>query len=262
MSMQPRSPFRIVRSVVFALIIRDMQARLAGSRMGLIKIILEPLLNLTFMLTIFGVLRAGMLPGVDYAVFLLAGIGPFFMFRNIALRVMKAADASKALFAYKQIKPFDVFVARMAVEVILNGCVYFALLLAMGWLELRIAMPDFLAWSWTILLGVLFSLALGMIFAAIVEVVPEFDLFVRIAFMPLYLLSGVLYPVSHIPDAWVPYVAWNPFLHLIELLRADAITGYTAVPWVSELFVFGLTVVMLFGAMGLYRIRRFALASH
>jgi hypothetical protein len=65
---------------------------------------------------IFSYARDRALFGIDFPVFIVTGIVPFLMFKNIALRVMDGVEANRALFAYRQIKPMDTFIARTLLD--------------------------------------------------------------------------------------------------------------------------------------------------
>src|SRR3546814_16879791 len=107
LSLEKRSSFGMVRAVVFALVLREMQTRFGARRMGAFWMLFEPIAHVILMLFIFGFIRGREVPGMEFPVFFATGIIPFLMLRNLTLRIMDAPNANQALFAYQQIKPFD-----------------------------------------------------------------------------------------------------------------------------------------------------------
>jgi len=59
----------------------------------------------------------------------------------------------------------------------------------------------------------------------------------------------------------MPVLLLNPFLHILELIRAEVLPHYVPVDGVSETYVITFTVVLLFLSLGTYRARRMHLIS-
>jgi len=59
----------------------------------------------------------------------------------------------------------------------------------------------------------------------------------------------------------MPLLLWNPFLHLVELLRGAVFPYYQIVYGVSFEYVLTVTGVLLFCGLGLYRARRLKLKA-
>ncbi|MBN4841725.1 kpsM protein, partial [Citrobacter braakii] len=89
MSRPKRSPWEVQRSVVFALFIRELKTRFGGRWIGAFWVLLEPLAHVLMLLMIFGFVQHRVLAGVEYSVFLLVGLVPFFMFKNLVVRLME-----------------------------------------------------------------------------------------------------------------------------------------------------------------------------
>lgn len=255
--MKKRSPLAISKSVVFALTLREIRGRLNAKRVGAFWILFEPIAHVLGMVLIISVIRGRTIPGFDVPVFLLAGIVPFLLFKNICLKLMEAVSSNKALFSYKQIKPADAFVARVVVECALYACVYALLMACVGFFigfNVMIAHP--LEWLFILAVGVALSLSVGIIMCIIGEAIPELKSFFRLLFLPMYLISGVVYPLWVIPESTLPWITWNPFLHVVDSLRWAVFPNYPSTVGVNPWYPLGVTVVLLFIATGLYRARR------
>lgn len=256
-----RSAWEIQRAVVFALFVRELKTRFGGRWLGAFWVLLEPLAHVTVMLLIFGYVRNRVLPGVEYPVFLLTGLVPFFLFRNLALRGMQAIEANRGLFGYRQVKPLDPLVSRALLEVLLYGFVYLLTLAALGWLGFQVLPAHPLQWLGTGALLVASGFALGLLFAVLTDELPNMRSLIGVAFLPLYLVSGIIFPVAALPREVLPWLLWNPVLHAIELSRGQFFPQYHVLPEVSAQYVtaFALTVLAL--AMSAYRVRRQSLLA-
>lgn len=260
--MQQRRPFKIVRTVIFALVLREVRTRFSANRLGAFWFVMEPLAHIAVLLTIFTAIRGRTLPGLDFAVFFTNGIIPFLLFKNIALKGMEAVAGNKALFVYKQIKPIDAVVARAIVEVALMSCVYGVVMFCLafwGGSNVRIYHP--LEWLGVLSIGITLSVGLALIFCTVTEAMPEFKTVVKLAYMPLYFLSGVVLPIWLLPSEVLSWMLWIPFIHIIDLLRAATFEHYPSTYGINAFYPTAVAVIMLFLGLVLYRSRRLRLVA-
>lgn len=253
---QRRSALQIQRSVLFALVVRELRARVQGRWLGLLWMLAEPLAHVLLLVALFGFRRGFGTTNVELPVFLVTGLLPFFMFRNLARRLPQAVRANRGLFAYRQVLPFDAMLARAIVEVGLYGAVYLVALALLGWLGyhwLPSAPLELIAVGLT-LVGL--GTALGFVLAVAVHERPRVDTVVGLAFIPLYLLSGVIFPLHNLAPEIREWLLWNPVLHLVELFRACSISAYQPLPGVALGYPLAVTIVLAALAMSLYRVFR------
>ncbi len=243
------------------MVLREARARFGDRRMGAVWTLIEPICHLLIFTVLFSLIRGRTVAGVEYPVFVLVGMAPFLLFRNTALRLMDSLRENRSLFAYKQIKPLDTYIARVLVETCISATVYAILVLGFAWYGFDMTVSNPLQWVASLILGLLFAFGLGMLLALITHALPSLKVVIRMAFFPLYFISGVLLPASYLPPAMMPLLLLNPFLHLVELIRAEVLPHYTPVDGVSEEYVITFTVILLFVALGSYRARRLHLIS-
>ena len=119
-----RSAWEVQRAVLFALLLREMKARVGGQWIGAIWTLLEPLTHTMIIVTILGFVRGSTRAGLEYPVFLVTGLLPFFLFQHLAMRLMDGIESNKGLFSYRQVKPLDTLLSRACVEALMNLVVY------------------------------------------------------------------------------------------------------------------------------------------
>ncbi|MFD4840002.1 ABC transporter permease [Achromobacter sp. NPDC058515] len=260
--MKKRSSFAIAKTVIFALSLREIRARLNAKRLGAFWILFEPIAHVLGMVLIIAGVRGRNIPGLDVVIFLLTGIVPFLLFKNICLKLMEAVSSNKALFSYKQIRPADALVARMVVECALFVCLYALLMASAGFLagaDISISHP--LEWIGILLVGIAMSFAIGVVLCVVGEAAPELKTFFRLMFLPMYMMSGVVYPIWALPGSVLSWLMWNPFLHLIDMLRWAVFPYYPDTAGVNPFYPLKVTIVLVFIATGLYRVRRMRLVA-
>jgi capsular polysaccharide transport system permease protein len=103
----------------------------------------------------------------------------------------------------------------------------------------------------------LLGMGFGMITSVAIELVPEVGRVLSLAMMPLYFVSGVMYPISVVPQPWRDYLLLNPIAHGLEAARLGFAPYYHAVPELNVPYLYGFALVTLFLGLALHR--RFAM---
>lgn len=251
-----RTPWEIQRAVLFALLQREVKARFEGRWLGAFWVLLEPIAHLAYLIVLFGVLRDRLIPGVPYVLFLTTGLIPFFMFRSVSLRVIGSIEGSRGLFGYRQVKPIDPIIARAAFDVLLYGVVLVAFLAVFGWLNMKWFPDRPLEVLASMALLAILAFGLGLLFVVLTDDFPQSRVFIRLAYLPLYLISGIIFPAGAFPQEVRDWFTWNPVLHLMEQIRGDFFNDYQPVPETSLSYAAAVSLVILAVAIALYRVRR------
>lgn len=252
-----RSPFRIFRSVLFALILREMQTRFGARRMGFIWVVFEPLAILVIVLAFHGIMHTIPMQGMDFVMYMVNGIVPFHLLRSIAWRLTDSISANQGLFGYRQVSPFDTLIARVIVELCIYACAYLIICFFIGfWLERDVTIADPFQWILALANGVLLSFSLGLAFSIISHGSPNSARVCKMTFVPLYITAGVFFPVWNLPENKLFLVAWNPYVEVINNIRAATFDNYPVVSGLDTAYPTYLSLVVLFFSMGVYRLRR------
>ncbi len=251
-----RSPWEIQKAVVFALFVRELRARVEGRWLGLLWTVAEPVAHLAVVMTLFIAVRHLARPGIDPALFLASGLVPFFLFRNLALRGADAVKQNFGLFSYRQVKPFDTLISRAMVEAMLSSLAYAVVLGAIAWWGIPVwpARPLELFLASMVLIALGFGLGLTLMVACTDR--PRLRTVIGLLFVPIYLLSGVIFQLDRVPREWLDWLLLNPVLHLIDLMRQGFAAGYRPLPGAGLAYPTALAVG--FNALGLclYRVYR------
>lgn len=256
-----RSSWAVMRSVVFALSLRELKTRLDGRWGGAVWVIGEPLLNTLGMLAVYSALRADTIGGVDTLLFLVSGQLPYLLFKSLVLRLMEAIDSNLGLFGYRQVQPVDAVIARSVVEILVFSAVAGSCLAVLGWIGYPVLPHRPLELFAALLLLVLIGISLGL-FMAVGTAAPLNRLrgLVTMCMLPVYVSSGALIPLANLPIGMQEACLYNPIAHLLDMLRS-ALLGpvYQAIPHTGWSLPIAWALTTLLAALSLYRARRFRL---
>lgn len=255
-----RHPIRVWQDVTFALLMRELKTRFGTYRLGYAWALLDPMLMLAGFCLLFGLRGRGSFGHVEAPVFILSGYLPFLLFKKVTKQVQSAVGANLGLFYYRQVTPFATMSARYLMEGVVFLLVSFLMVLILLWFGFK-AMPAdplhvllyTLELSW-------FAFGLGILLCVVSKYSAEVGKIVSLLMLPLMFISGVLIPLSVIPQHLHPWLLWNPILHAIELIRTGWIAGFTS-PSVSHGYLAGATLVVLTLAMSAYRLNRYRLIA-
>lgn len=235
--------------MLFALLLREMKARVGGQWVGAVWTLFEPLAHVALIVSILSAIRGATMPGIEYPVFLVTGLIPFFLYQHLSTRLMDGIQANRGLFNYRQVKPLDTLLSRAVVEALMNLVVYAFTLGVMGWLGYHVLPDNPLEMLGVNLLLILFATSYGIFAAVVTHDRPRLRSAFRVLSMPLYFASGVIFPVDILPRETIEILLWNPLLHLVELSRHSFINAYTPVQGVNALYPF--MVMLCLAALGL-----------
>lgn len=225
---------------------REAVSRTMTDRMGWFWMIFEPLAFTLIMVGIRAFIRGDkLIVGADFIPWMIVGMMGFFLIREGMMRGLGAVEANSALFAYRQVQPIDPVLVRNFLEGMLRTFIFLLFIVGGLMLGLDINPDDAIgAFAWWASVWAL-GLGLGLIVSVVGGLVPEVAKIVRMINMPLLILSGVIFPLNHLPHWLLEYLMLNPIVHALELLRASFFEGYHVVHGTSATYFWMFTLSTL-----------------
>lgn len=218
---------------------REVLARTTADRMAWFWMLIEPIAHVALLSALRALIGDfNSIAGAPLVPWLIVGLMTFFVFRDGLLRSLGAISSSKALFTYRQVKPIDTVLVRCFVEGILKSFIFLILIAALALLDYEIFPENILLAALGFYLVWLFGVGSGLLFSVCSELAPEIDKIIRIAMFPLYLVSGVLFPVNFLPEYLQVYILINPLVHGIESARLAFFGGYWSLDGISVYYLF------------------------
>lgn len=225
---QHRSGLKVMGAAFHALLMRELQTRFGGYRLGYLWAPLEVIFQVAIYLVIFGALMKRALPGMDYLLFLVAGLVPYQMLSRIANRSLGAVEANQGLLMYRAVRHIDVIIARSFLELIIYFFTFVLLLIGLSFFGIYFSFShlDVVLFCWATLF--LFSFGLALIMMVIGYYGGEISKVVSLIFTVLYFASGVIYSIHVVPEPYLSYLLYNPFIHNLEMIRHSLSPSYPA----------------------------------
>lgn len=248
-----RTPWEIQRSVLFALILRELRTRAGKNWVGVLWTLAEPLAQTLLLISVFGILRHVASANMEFPVFLISGMMPFFLFRTLAQRLTEAIDTNRGLFSYRQVKPIDTVVARGLFESMLWLAVFILTVGIMAWYGLDAIPKQPLELMGAVSLAAALGFGLGLMMAVLTHDRPRLRTLVRMAYFPLYFVSGVIFSVASLPAVYQRWLLWNPLLHVVELSRNAFEPAHALMEGITPAYPGAVALVLLAAGLALYR---------
>lgn len=232
---------------------REALGRLFAIRAAWFWLLLEPVFHTAYLMFLFSVIRVASIGGINTAIWVMVGMQAFFMFRNTGTQVMNAISANRTLFAYRQVKPIDTLFVRAGLEGILLIFVTSILMSGLAMLGYEVLPADPIAVLEAFFGLWLVGLGFGLVTSVITELVPEAGKIIPLIMMPLYIVSGVILPLSTVPQPFRDWLLLNPVAQGLEAARLGFAPHYHVVAELSISYMYGFALVSIFLGMALHR---------
>lgn len=239
---------------------RDLRLYRRSWKINVLPNFFEPLLYLVAIGLGLGVYVRDQIGGVDYIEFIAPGLvaaaamngAVFEVTFNVfvKLRFAKLYDA----VITTPLEPEDVAAGETAwgvTRAMIYGTAFLLVTAVLGYLSSPLAL---LAPVGILLVGLAFALG-GIIFTSLVPLIDLFSYFFTLFITPLFLFSGIFFPISDLPAAVRPVAWFTPLHHGVELLRSLCLTGDLAAAGGHALWLVVFCAVLAPPAINLMRRR-------
>ncbi len=150
------------------------------------------------------------------------------------------------------LEPEDVALGEImwgVTRAVLYGAVFFMVMLALGHVRQPYAPLAFVAFALT-------GLAVGMvalIFTGLITDMDFFSYFFNLFLIPLFLFSGIFFPIDLMPSA-AQKIAWmTPLHHGVEMTRAATLTGDVGAMFGHGLWLVVFSLLLFLPTINLFR---------
>ncbi|WP_422374624.1 ABC transporter permease [Roseibium sp.] len=242
-------------AITFALIVREMTTRYGNKIGGYMWAVLDPVLTIAILTTVFSAVAHVPPLGRSFALFFATGYAAFYMYRSTSDQVSSAVEANRALLNYPVVMPYDTIISRVILQIItlfvVNMLLFGSLYFMVPFEKIDLA-PIFFASIIAITLGA------GVGAANIVwfHLSSTYQQVWGIINRPAFIVSGVFFIPETVPQPFQSILLWNPLVHVIGIFRTGFYPTYRAefvnLPYVLGLSIFslafGMFLVWLFDA--------------
>jgi capsular polysaccharide transport system permease protein len=217
--MNKRTSLEIFKSVVLALFLREVQTRFGTKKLGYFWAVFDAMFMVLIFAGLKSLISSKSMPGIDYPVYLSTTFLAFFLWRNIVSQSMHAFSANKALFAYKQVKPFDTVITRVLLELLVSSVATLFFVGLGAYLGLDISVKNFNMVMLAVIWLVLFGFAIGLMNAVFAYFYEFYAKIVNVLMAPLMFVSAIMYSVDSLPPLARKIILYNPLTHFMEMIH-------------------------------------------
>jgi capsular polysaccharide transport system permease protein len=243
------SVWKELKQIYFLLFIREVKTRFGRLKLGWIWIFLEPMCLLAIFLSIMNLRsRSVILEDVPNVVYMLNGLIPWFLFRDVMNRCTTAISANKSLFVFSSIRPFDTVYARFMIELFISCVIYFTAAFCLWWTSDIILLPiQLIEWFLSLFLLALLGLGLGGMTTVFTLYFPETQKIKDILLTGCYFISGIFFIPSQLPTRLHSIFRWNPIFLGIDLCKTNALEGYPPIQTEKIFFILSALGIFIAG---------------
>ena len=216
------------RRVMGAVMLRNMRTRFFGHGLGYLIVIAWPLAHILLLVLIHGGTGRAPAYGDSAVLFVATGVVPFIAFSYTSRFMMVSLLTTKPLLAFPEVKVLDVLIAAALLESLASCCVLL-FVVALGWAFNVFVWPHDVfdvasGFGAALLLGVGFGFFNGVVMLMTPLWLTTFTLFI----IAMWILSGVFFVPSALPEPYRSIIAYNPVLQVVEWTRVGYLDGYTS----------------------------------
>lgn len=210
---------RIQRRVIHALILRELLTRYGRNNVGFLWIFLEPMIFTLAVVILWTATGMGHGSAIPIVAFGITGYSTVMLWRNMPGRTIGAIAPNLSLLTHRPVQVFDVFFARILLEVVGATTSFVALSVAATSLGMIGGPEDLLMvlWGWFLLAW--FGFANALLLGAWADKNHLVDKVWAPASYILFPLSGAAYLVDALPPAGQTFVLYLPMVHCVEMVR-------------------------------------------
>lgn len=231
-----------------------------GWRLFVVPNFFEPVLYLLSIGLGLGLYVGEQIMGVEYVVFIAPGLAAasamngavFEVTYNIFVKLQyhKLYDA----VITTPLEPEDAAAGEVAWGVtrsMMYGVSFVLVMALLGYIRSPLVLLTPLAVA---LIGIGFS-CLGFLITAVIPRIELYTYFFTLFVTPMFLFSGIFFPIERLPQAAQPVAWFTPLHHGVELMRALCLTGNAASAGGHALWLVGFCLLVFPPAINLFRRR-------
>lgn len=214
-----RRSFAIQLRVVHALLLREVITRYGRHNIGFLWLFVEPMVFTMGITLIWRALRAFHGSDIPIVAFAVTGYSTILMWRNMPSRCVHAMEPNQSLMYHRQVKPIDIYLSRMILEIAGATASFMALsvlFIGMEWMKPpEDILKVLLGWVMVAWLACGISLFVGAL-SERSDLVERFWHPMTYFMLPV---SGLAVLVDALPPKMQDFILLLPMAHCTELIR-------------------------------------------
>lgn len=214
------------RSVMHAVILRDIRSRFFNHGLGFLIVPLFPVGHILVLLAVYQLTGRQAVFGDDLWLFFATGMVPALTFSYISRFMSVSVVANKGMLAFPAVHLLDIMLARCFLEfigIVFSIAIIFIVLVSVGSNIIPRSPQDAL---FAMLAVSLLSIGVGTIVSVLSALWPFFPMIYSLSMVLLYLGSGAPIYLGNLPEQFIYYLSFNPAFQAVEWMRSAYYLGY------------------------------------
>ncbi|MGL5829163.1 MAG: ABC transporter permease [Angustibacter sp.] len=242
------------RRVLWLLIRRDLKVRYAGSILGYLWTVLDPLLMAAVYWFVFSVVfNRGDDSEKPYILFLVLGLLSWQWFSAVITESSRALTSESRLVRSTNL-PREIWVLKVVGSKGVEFLLSLPIIALFALIYRRLPTWELLLLPVAVLIQGTLLVGLGLALASTTVLIRDLQRVVRIGLRVLFYLSPVIYSVNSIQQEWVrPFFAINPMTGVIDLYRGMFYRGEWADRWLALAASALISLLCLFAGFVIFR---------
>ncbi len=231
--------------VIVAIMLRDIRTRFFGHGLGYLVMIGWPLVHILILLAIYTLLGRSTPYGESMALFFATGLVPFMAYNYMSRWTMMALLFNKSLLGFPVIKSLDVLLARTLLEALGHFCSVILLVFILWMVEIDCMPMDLVQACYALGAAMLLGAGFGIVHGIVAMAIPTWATGYSLVIVFMYMVSGVFFVPSSMPETLRYILSFNPVLQTVEWMRSAYYEGYSTILDRGYAVWFGLVHVSL-----------------
>jgi capsular polysaccharide transport system permease protein len=235
---------------IIALMLREMATTYGRSPGGYVWAVLEPAAGIGVLTAIFSFALVSPPIGTNFPLFYATGIVPFLAYLDVSNKVAQSMQFSKALLTYPRVTFIDAILARFLLNMLTQILVTYLIFLGLFIFIEHTSEVKFTNVALAMAMIGSLSLGIGTLNCFLTMQFPVWIRIWGIIMRPMFILSCIFFIFDIIPQPYRDYLWYNPLVHIVGRMRSGFYDTYEAL-YVSEAYVFGISIVLVFFGVAL-----------
>jgi capsular polysaccharide transport system permease protein len=210
----------IQKRVIGALLMREILTRYGRHNIGFLWLFAEPMCFTLGVTVLWNVMKHHSAEGISITAFVLTGYSTILLWRNMPGRCVGALPPNHSLMHHRQVKPIDVYIARLILEGA-GATISFVFLSVLFYILDLVPLPyDYLTMWMAWFLLAWYAASLSLLIGALserTEVIEKIWHPIQYLLVPL---SGSFFIAESLPTNIRSYLLINPTVNCAEMFRA------------------------------------------
>lgn len=226
--------------------LREMATTYGRSPGGYLWAVIEPVAAIAVLAVAFQIMFHTPFLGTNFSLFFATGVLPFALASKMSVNVARSLQFSKNLLEYPAVTWVDAVIARGVLVLLTDLTTGTIILAGLFWIY---DLPVFLSFDQILMAigsAVCLGAGIGTVNCYLFTRAPVYERIYAIVTRPLMIVSGVMFPYETMPPEVQTYLWFNPFIHVVGMMRRGVYATYDAT-YVSGPYV----VLLALGALAL-----------